>query len=154
MQKVTLPFPAYDFRIECGKNPAVLQWLYENSINFPADVYSDIRNYVYYDDVSIRVGTKRAFTTSRVNQHLPLLTEDMLFGQLLSVEEVLAMFLKKHRKFTAAKKIASLYAISMSTRYDISTFINNLPLYTKWKKVSKKFNLSDTIDVQKFLSIK
>ena len=84
-----------------------------------------------------------------------VLTEDLLkpfYCKVLTTEEVLALFLKRYRKFSIVKK-----DIDSNTIYSPYTLLYsalNLGYADKWSKLCDSFMVNDTISGARLLAIK
>lgn len=90
-----------------------------------------------------------------VDEGEDILTEDVLkpfYYKILTTEEVFALFLKKHRKFSIVKK-----GIDKNTVYSPYTLLYsalNQGYADKWSKLCDSFTVDDTISGARLLAIK
>ena len=160
--KITLPFPDYDFALDCGDLPEVRQWLEDNGVLWTNNLsptifktqatYLEIKNkrLAYFPDFNGFLGFNR----------LPLLTIEKLTSPLLSTEELVAQFLKHYRKFTRTKRKLREYLEAVPDpeescpMYEINPQKLQVPS-EDWEKLLNHFDLRyKTLEYRKLLRIK
>ena len=84
-----------------------------------------------------------------------LLTKDVLkpfYNEVLSTEQVFALFLKKHRKFSIVKK--DIDKNTVYSPYTLLYYALNQDYADKWLKLYNSFTIDDTISGARLLAIK
>jgi hypothetical protein len=84
-----------------------------------------------------------------------ILTEDLLkpfYIKVLTTEEVLALFLKRYRKFSIVKK--DIDSNTIYSPYTLLYYALNQDYADKWLKLYNSFTIDDTISGARLLAIK
>lgn len=147
---ITLPFPTFPFKLDCGTLPEVRQWLTDNGVTWkatrspsPFHLWPNI-DHLFITDKKMVCTLSLTFFNNNPNQ---LITKDQLFS--LSVESATAEFFKYFNKLDEAKDcIAKHHPID-------DTLIRTLNIEpSTWKIFCDKYNLCHKLfNTEKFLSI-